>query len=82
MDIMDMLISKNELVESNTGQLLLPLLLTARQAATVLGIPEYIWHTWNSTGQAPQPIHIGRRTFWRTGDIKTWVAAGCSPCET
>jgi len=25
----------------------------------------------------PQPVRIGRSLYWRTEELKAWVAAGC-----
>lgn len=63
--------------QSQTGTAPAPLLLTASQAAAMVGATERTWRTWHAMGSIPQPIRIGRKTFWRSEDIKAWVAAGC-----
>jgi predicted DNA-binding transcriptional regulator AlpA len=53
------------------------LLLDAHHAAAVCGTSTRTWRTWDVAGKIPAPIRIGRRTFWRTDDVRNWVAAGC-----
>jgi predicted DNA-binding transcriptional regulator AlpA len=55
----------------------LPLLLKARQAATTCRVSLRTWRSWDSGGQIPRPIRIGRSTFWRMDELKDWTAAGC-----
>lgn len=54
-----------------------PLLLTARKAATMCGKSIRTWRTWDAAGFIPQPVRIGRSTFWRVDELKEWIAAGC-----
>jgi predicted DNA-binding transcriptional regulator AlpA len=54
-----------------------PLLLTARQAATACGRSLRTWRTWDALGLVPQPVRIGRNTLWRAGELREWVAASC-----
>ena len=55
----------------------LPLLLTARQAATLCGKSLRTWRSWDAAGRIPQPVRIGRSTLWRAEELRAWVAAGC-----
>lgn len=54
-----------------------PLLLTALEAATMLKVELRTWRTWYAAGRIPEPVRIGRKTFWRPDDLRGWVAAGC-----
>ena len=54
-----------------------PLLLTAREAASLCGKALRTWRTWDAAGLIPQPIRIGRSTLWRADELRAWVAAGC-----
>jgi predicted DNA-binding transcriptional regulator AlpA len=54
-----------------------PLLLTAKQAATMVGKSLRTWRTWDSAGWIPRPVRIGRSTLWRADELREWVAAGC-----
>jgi hypothetical protein len=54
-----------------------PLLLTAFQAAAMLKVAVRTWRNWHAMGRIPQPIRIGRKTYWRPADLRAWVAAGC-----
>ncbi|MCA9028405.1 MAG: sigma-70 family RNA polymerase sigma factor [Planctomycetaceae bacterium] len=54
-----------------------PLLLTARKAAAMCGKSIRTWRTWDSAGFIPQPVRIGRSTFWRSDELKEWIEAGC-----
>ncbi|MCA9090575.1 MAG: sigma-70 family RNA polymerase sigma factor [Planctomycetaceae bacterium] len=54
-----------------------PLLLTARKAASLCGKSLRTWRTWDAAGFIPQPVRIGRSTFWRADELKEWIAAGC-----
>jgi len=54
-----------------------PLLLRAAEAAILCGTSVRTWRIWDTTGKIPQPIRIGRVTFWRYDELRAWVAAGC-----
>ena len=58
------------------------LLLTADEAAALCRTVPRTWRTWHSTGKIPQPIRIGRKTFWRPEELRDWIAAGCPDRET
>jgi prophage regulatory protein len=65
------------LPEPRGDQELSPLLLTARQAASMCGKSLRTWRTWDAAGWIPRPVRIGRSTLWRTDELRDWVAAGC-----
>ena len=74
--------STMEVTESTASPTLTPaLLLTATEAATLCHVVPRTWRTWHAAGRVPQPIRIGRKTFWRPDDLRAWVAAGCPDRE-
>ena len=54
-----------------------PLLLRAPAAAATCSVSPRTWQSWDAAGRIPQPIRIGRSTFWRVDELRAWVAAGC-----
>jgi predicted DNA-binding transcriptional regulator AlpA len=58
------------------------LLLRAVAAATVCSVSLRTWRAWDSAGRIPQPVRIGRSTFWRADELRAWVAAGCPDRRT
>jgi predicted DNA-binding transcriptional regulator AlpA len=54
-----------------------PLLLTARKASAACGKSLRTWRSWDSAGQIPRPVRIGRSTLWRAAELSAWIAAGC-----
>jgi len=58
-----------------------PLLLSASDAARLLGIGERHFHALNSTGRVPLPVELGRRRLWRRRELENWVDAGCPARE-
>ena len=59
-----------------------PLLLSTKDAAAVCGTSIRTWRGWDAGGKIPQPIRIGRATFWRLKDLQEWTEAGCPDRET
>lgn len=55
----------------------MPILVTARQAATLCGKSLRTWRTWDSAGWIPRPVRIGRSTLWRADELREWAASGC-----
>jgi len=70
-------LSRSQSSHKRANVVLEPLLLRAVQAAEVCGTSVRTWRIWDSTGKIPQPIRIGRVTFWRYDELRAWVAAGC-----
>jgi predicted DNA-binding transcriptional regulator AlpA len=58
------------------------ILMTAPQAAALLGRSLRTWRVWDAAGKIPRAIRIGRSTFWRPEELKAWVAARCPDRET
>lgn len=54
-----------------------PLLLTAKQAASMCSKSLRTWRTWDAAGWIPRPVRIGRSTLWRADELRDWVARGC-----
>ena len=61
-----------------------PLLLSAREAAHLCGLSRTTWWSLHAAGRVPFPVHLGRRTLWRTqgpDGLTAWIGAGCPPRE-
>lgn len=54
-----------------------PLLVSAKQAASMCSKSLRTWRTWDAAGWIPQPMRIGRSTLWRVDELREWVEAGC-----
>jgi len=54
-----------------------PLLLSAVEAAELLGIGRSHLYSLNASGWLPLPVRLGRRTLWRKDELSRWVSAGC-----
>jgi hypothetical protein len=57
----------------------LPLLLTAKVAASYLGFTRTAFYRYDITGVTPQSMHLGGRRFWRRDELRACVDAGCPP---
>ena len=55
--------------------------MTAKQAATLLGIGVSTLHRLRSSGRVPEPVKIGGSVRWRREELKAWVDAGCPPVD-
>jgi excisionase family DNA binding protein len=53
------------------------LLLTADQAAHLLGVSTRTLWRLHSAGQLPRSVKIGGSTRWRREEIERWIAEGC-----
>lgn len=54
------------------------LLLSADEAARLLGIGRSHFYGLHSTGRlGPMPIQLGRRSLWNRQELTDWVNAGC-----
>lgn len=51
-----------------------PLMLPVTEAARLCGLCVRTLWRLVSTGKAPQPVRIGRRTLWRRADLLDFVA--------
>ena len=56
-----------------------PLLLTADEAAAMLGVSRSVFYRWDSRGAVPSPVRIGRMRRWSRLDLIRWVERMCPP---
>ena len=54
----------------------LPIFLSDRQAANLLGCSRSHWRNLHRLGLCPAPIHLGHSTRWRRDELIAWVNAG------
>ncbi|WLD12822.1 helix-turn-helix transcriptional regulator [Planctellipticum variicoloris] len=54
-----------------------PLLLDARDAATLCGLSPASWYRRVSAGHTPAPVRIGGAVRWRVDDLRRWIGLGC-----
>jgi predicted DNA-binding transcriptional regulator AlpA len=65
-------------VAEETGNELTRFLLSAKEAAALLGIGERFLWAMHDTGElGPLPIKLGRRTLWSRFELERWVRARC-----
>jgi len=61
----------NEVIEK-------PLLLSAGQTASLLGIGRTTLYGMSSSGAlGPMPIRLSGRVLWRRDELAEWVSCGC-----
>lgn len=54
------------------------LLLTAEQAASLLGVARSHFYGLHSSGRlGPMPIRLGKSTRWRRDELEQWVLHDC-----
>lgn len=58
-------------------QALVPLLLSAKQAAALCNRSLRTWRSLDSGGQIPRPVRIRKATLWRLDELRAWIEAGC-----
>jgi excisionase family DNA binding protein len=54
-----------------------PLLISAAELASLLGISERTLWRLLSARRLPQPLRLGRNTRWRADEIRRWIDSGC-----
>ena len=60
------------------NQVIVPELLTAKEAARLCNIGERSLWRWSRSGIAPAPIKIGGTAVrYRRDELLAWIAAGC-----
>jgi excisionase family DNA binding protein len=60
-----------------------PLLLSAGEAAKLIGICRSHFYALHSSGRlGPLPVRLGRRILWNRKELETWVEAGCPSRES
>jgi predicted DNA-binding transcriptional regulator AlpA len=59
-----------------------PLLLTAEQAAQLLGFTKQFFYQLQASGSlGPQALYFGKRARWSVYELREWIKAGCPPRE-
>ena len=53
------------------------LLLSAKEAAKILGVSPAFFYSLHNSGKVPLPRRLGRRRLWSVQELKDWIAAGC-----
>ena len=66
----------------NTLTTVQPMLVTARELATMLAIGERTLWRLLASGKLVEPVKIGGATRWRVEDVETWIEAGCPALES
>lgn len=57
-----------------------PLLLSAVQAARLIGIGKSLFYSLHSSGQlGPMPIILSTKKLWRRTELEEWTRQGCPP---
>lgn len=54
-----------------------PLLLSAVEAARLLGISRSKLYSMHSAGLLPLPVFLGGCVRWSVDELRAWVKAGC-----
>jgi Helix-turn-helix domain len=54
----------------------LPQLVSSKQAARALGIPEGTLRYWRCTGSGPAWVKLGRRALYSVDDLVEFIARG------
>ena len=66
--------------DMSDSNVIVPELLTTREAATLCGIGERSLWRWSRSGQAPPPVKIGGTAVrYRRAELLDWIEAGCPP---
>ena len=71
-------IVKVEKTMTDNGNHLVPLLLDAEDAATLLGVSRRHFYGLHSSGRlGPLPVRLGRCSRWRRDELEAWAASDC-----
>lgn len=57
------------------------LLISAKEAAKMLGISQAFFYRLHDAGKVPLPRKLGRRSLWSIQELKDWIAIDCPPLE-
>ena len=55
------------------------ILISAEEAATLLGIGRRTFYRLHSSGRVPLPVRLGGTVRWRLEELRRWTQAGCPP---
>lgn len=59
-----------------------PLLLSAKQAASICGISRSMFYSMLSSGEiGVMPIRLRNRVLFNRKELECWIDAGCEPRE-
>jgi hypothetical protein len=61
----------------DASQNILPLTLTAAEAAASLRVSLRQWWRLDAMGKVPAAVRVGRAKRWRADELKTWLEHGC-----
>lgn len=57
---------------------LAPLLVSADDAAALIGVSPATWHRLVARGATPAPVRLSAGCVrWRVSDLRSWIDAGC-----
>lgn len=56
-----------------------PLLISANEAARLIGVSRATWWAHHASGLCPLPVKLQGRTLWRAAELRAWVNADCPP---
>lgn len=59
-----------------------PLMMTADEIATCLGISSRTVWRLKAKGDLPKPVKLGRAVRWRKSDILQWIEQGCPASDS
>lgn len=51
-------------------------LVTAWEAAEVLGVSRAHFYRMHNSGKIPHPVRLGGSVRWRLQELRAWIAAG------
>ncbi len=59
------------------------LALSAKDAATLVGVSRAQWWKLHAAGKVPQPVYLGTKApRWRVEELRAWLAAGAPDRQT
>ena len=61
----------------NTEIAIAPALLSANEAAKLLGIGRSLFYSLRSEGKLPRPRQLGGRVLWQKAELEKWIDHGC-----
>lgn len=64
---------------STAGGATQPLLASATEAATMLGVSRSVFYRWDARGDVPRPVRIGRLRRWSRLELLRWLERRCPP---
>jgi len=62
---------------NQSGESILPELLTTAEAARLCHVGERTLWRWSRSGIAPAPVKIGGAVRYRRSEYLDWIASGC-----